>query len=251
MEEINGYTLSRNFFDWCFENPELISPNHTAIYFFAIEHCNRLGWKKKFGFPTQMAMDAIGIKKHSTYIRYFNDLVDWGFIILVQKSTNQYSSNIIAINSAMPKNGGALAKASRKHGEKQTESNGQSTGKSNRSILKQDNIEHVTNKTNNTCFSFREFWDMYNKKLEAKKCEQKYEKLTEQQRAKIKETLPVYLSTIRDKQFQKHPSTYLNNECWNDEVYVNPAYAPVKPSVPLQTQYPPEYYQFEQYIPKE
>jgi hypothetical protein len=40
---MNGYDLSRNFFDWCFENPEKVSPNHSAIYFFAIEHCNRWG----------------------------------------------------------------------------------------------------------------------------------------------------------------------------------------------------------------
>jgi len=76
---LNGYDLSRSWFDWCFENPDLVSPNHSAIYFFAIEHCNRLGWKDKFGFPTQMTMDAIGIKKHQTYIRYFEDLCEWGF----------------------------------------------------------------------------------------------------------------------------------------------------------------------------
>jgi hypothetical protein len=219
MEELNGYNLSRNFFDWCFENPEKISPNHSAIYFFAIEHCNRLGWKKKFGFPTQMAMDALGIKKHETYIRYFNDLVEWGFLTLIQKSRNQYSANIISINSAIPKNGGALGKATRTHAGKQTDSKGESTGESNSSILKQDNIEPLTKETIKTCFSFDDFWNMYDKKIDSKKCKAKYEKLTEAQRAKIRETLPAYLSTINDKQFQKHPSTYLNNECWNDEIF--------------------------------
>jgi len=135
--ETNGYELSRNWFDWSFENPEKISPNHSAIYFFAIEHCNRLGWKEKFGFPTQMVMDAIGIKKHQTYIKYFNDLVDWGFFNLVQKSTNQYSANIISIKCATPKNGKALDKAFIKHRTKQTETNGQSTGQSNSSVDKQ------------------------------------------------------------------------------------------------------------------
>ena len=108
---MNGYELSKGWFDWAFENPEKISPNHSAIYFFAIEHCNRLGWRDKFGFPTQMAMDAIGIKKHQTYTRYLNDLVDWGFIIMVQRSSNQYSANIISLINAMPKNGKALGKA--------------------------------------------------------------------------------------------------------------------------------------------
>lgn len=129
------YSLSRGWFDWSFENPEKVSPNHTAIFFFAIEHCNRLGWKEKFGFPTQMAMDAIGIKKPHTYIKYFNELVEWGFIKLIQKSTNQYSANIISLNIAMPKNGQALGKATAKHAAKQTQKqpsgNGQSTRQSN------------------------------------------------------------------------------------------------------------------------
>lgn len=142
----NGYDLSRNWFNFCFENPEKISPNHTAIYFFAIEHCNRLGWKEKFGFPTQMAMDAIGIKKHQTYIKYFYDLVDWGFFKLVQRAKNQYSSNIITLVSAVPKNGKALDKAIIKHMAKQTESTWQSTGQSKDSILKQETIEQQTNK---------------------------------------------------------------------------------------------------------
>jgi len=145
-KEINSYDLSRNWFNFCFDNPEKISPNHTAIYFFAIEHCNRLGWKEKFGFPTQMAMDAIGIKKHQTYIKYFYDLVDWGFLKLVQRAKNQYSSNIITLVSAVPKKDKALDKAIIKHRAKQTESSGQSTGQSKDSILKQETIEQQTNK---------------------------------------------------------------------------------------------------------
>jgi len=129
---MNSYDLSRNWFDFSFKNPELISPNHTAIYFFAIEHCNRLGWKEKFGFPTSMAMDAIGIKKHQTYTRYFNDLVEWGFFKLIQKSTNQYSSNIISINCAMTKNGKALDKAIITHTAKQITPNGQSNSPINK-----------------------------------------------------------------------------------------------------------------------
>ena len=138
---MNSYDLSRHFWNWAFDNPEKISPNHCAVYFFAVEHCNRLGWKLKFGFPSQMTMDAIGIKKHSTYIRYFNDLVEFGFFELIQKSKNQYSSNIISLTSALPEKGVAMDKAIVKHTAKQTESNGQSK----RSIDKPINKE-TTNK---------------------------------------------------------------------------------------------------------
>lgn len=149
MEEVNGYQLSRTWFDFCFENPDLVSPNHSAIYFFAIEHCNRLGWKKKFGFPTTMAMEAVGIKSYNTYVKTLRDLVDWGFIIMIEKSKNQYSSNIIALsnfNKALDK---ALDKALIKHTTKQSES----TVQSNSSINKQITINQLTNKQENPTLS--------------------------------------------------------------------------------------------------
>lgn len=149
---MNGYELSRAWFDFCFENPEKINPNHSAIFFFAIENCNRLGWKTKFGFPTQMAMDAIGIKKHQTYIKYFNDLCEWGFFKLIQKSVNQYSANIISLGIGIPENGNALDKAIITHSAKQTKTKGQSTVQSNSSIDKP--INQVTNEQINIYRSF-------------------------------------------------------------------------------------------------
>jgi len=119
---MNGYELSRNWFDWCFENPEKIKPNHTALYFFAVEHCNRLGWKKKYGMPTTMAMEAIGIKSYNTYINTLNDLVEWGFIEMIQRSKNQYSANIVALSNFDKALDKALDEALIKHASKQSES---------------------------------------------------------------------------------------------------------------------------------
>jgi len=125
-EKLDYFKLIRDFWDFTFENPELIKPNHCALYCFIVEHCNRLGWKAKFGFPTEMAKDAIGIKSYNTYINTLNDLVEWGFIKMIEKSKNQYSSNIIALSyfdKALDK---ALDKAFMKHSTKQGESKGQS-----------------------------------------------------------------------------------------------------------------------------
>lgn len=124
--EINGYELSRNFWNWCFENPEKVKPNHPALFHFIIEHCNRLGWKKKFGLPTTMAKDAIGIRSYNTYSKTLNDLVEFGFIILIEKSKNQYSSNIIALSNFNKAHNKALDKAFIKHDTKQSESTVQS-----------------------------------------------------------------------------------------------------------------------------
>jgi hypothetical protein len=136
---MNSYELSRAFIDYAFENPDKINPNHYAIYFFAIEHCNRLGWKRKFGLPSQMVMEAIGVKNWRTYIKCFNDLVEFGFIEVIEKSKNQYSSNIIAIVKNTKATTKALDKALQKHSTKQ--------GKSIVSIDKQINKEQLNNIT--------------------------------------------------------------------------------------------------------
>lgn len=119
---MNSYELSRKWFDFCFLNPEKIRPSHSALYFFAIEHCNRLGWKEKFGFPTTMAMEAIGIKNYKTFISTLNELVEWKFIYLIERSKNQHSSNIIALVKNTKALGKALDKALTKHTAKQVQS---------------------------------------------------------------------------------------------------------------------------------
>ena len=119
---MNSYELSRGFWDFAFENPERVKPIHSAIYFFAIEHCNRLGWKEKFGLPSQMVMEAIGVKNWRTYSQGLNELIDFGFIKLLEKSSNQYSSNIIAIVNFTKADTKALDKALQKHGTKQGQS---------------------------------------------------------------------------------------------------------------------------------
>lgn len=121
------YKLSRSWFDFAFENTDMIAPIHSAIYFFAIEQCNRLGWKEKFGFPSSLAMEAIGVRSYNTYSKALNELVDWGFIIMIKKSTNQHTSNIIGLSKfnepRVKANVKALDKAIVKQGTKQGESN--------------------------------------------------------------------------------------------------------------------------------
>lgn len=137
--EISGYELSRNWFDWCYENPDIIKPVHSALYFFAIEHCNRLGWKEKFGLPTQMAMDAIGVKSWRTYSSAFEEIVSWGFFVVHQRSKNQYSATVIAIAQNTKANTKALAKATQKHGQKQSSITGKSIAVINKQYIKPNN----------------------------------------------------------------------------------------------------------------
>lgn len=168
---MDTFTLSRDFRNFCFDNPEKINPWHWAIFFFAIEHCNRLGWKEKFWFPSQMVMEAVWIRNWRTYQKYLNDLVDWGFIILIEKSKNQYSSNIIAIvkNTKAPTK--ALDKALQKHHTKQSQSTASIDIQDNKEPIKQDNykkdfIEFIEKENNISSKIMKVFLEVWYKPVE-------------------------------------------------------------------------------------
>lgn len=95
---MNGYHVyPRQWFSFAFENPDVVSGNHGIVYLWAVELNNRLGWVKKFGIPSEMAMAAAGIKSYKTYSKIFEDLVKWGFFEVHQKSMNQYTADVIAL----------------------------------------------------------------------------------------------------------------------------------------------------------
>jgi len=75
-----------------------------------------------------------------------------------------------------------------------------------------------TNDVEISFLSFDQFFDMYGKRVDKKKAEAKYKKVSESDRALIKEQLPLYVESTPDKQFRKSPSVYLNGEHWHDEI---------------------------------
>ena len=62
------------------------------------------------------------------------------------------------------------------------------------------------------------FWDLYDKKLVKPKCEKVWLKLEMPVIDKILSVVPEYVKSTPDKQFRKNPLTWLNGECWNDEI---------------------------------
>lgn len=234
---MNGYKLSAAWFKWAFTNPQKHNPNHTALFFFAVEHCNSMGWKKTFGLPTTIAMEAIGIKSYNTYIKTFNDIIDFGFFILVEKSKNQYTANIIELSNFDKALDKALDEATTKHLLKQLQSTGESNDSINK-LLTKETIELINNNASlvNDCLHdwinnhekvdvsarkelFNKFWNYYNVKEDKKKCEALFMKIKESDLDKIRATLPNYISRTGGDtpKFRKNPFKYLNGEMWNDE----------------------------------
>lgn len=87
------------------------------------------------------------------------------------------------------------------------------------------NVNDSVNDNEEIRIEFEQFWNLYNKKVGDKsKCLKKWVKLKDDDRQKIFKTLPLFLSSIKDKQFQPFPETYINQHRWNDEI---PKQAPV------------------------
>jgi len=77
---------------------------------------------------------------------------------------------------------------------------------------KEKEEEEITN------VPFEEFWDLYDKKEDRKKALAKWQKLDDSTRELIIERLPAYIESTPDKRFRKLPVTYLNGECWENEI---------------------------------
>lgn len=207
----NGYSLSRAWFDWAFENPDKVNVNHTALYMWYIEKWNRVGQKDKFSTTTSESMEAVGFKSRNTFSNTLKDLISFGFVVLVKKSNNQNTCNIITLAQKISKQKDskrtALDKALIQQESKQEDSN--------YTINKQITI----NKEQQTNIAFDVFWDLYEKKKgNRQKCEKKWEKLTNEEREKIIKTLPDFKKSTPDVQFRPFPETYLNGKRWEDEL---------------------------------
>jgi hypothetical protein len=139
---MNGYNLSRWWFNYSFENKDA-KCQHTAIFLWCIELNNRLGWKREFGIPTQDTMEGLSIGNKATYISALRDLHEWGFIEIIKESKNQYQACIIRICSekCCYENATPLDSALIQHSTQHSDGIGSSTSVSIVPIDKQINKE--------------------------------------------------------------------------------------------------------------
>jgi hypothetical protein len=97
MDKLNGYTLTKQWFEFIQSGEHDVKPVHSALYFYIIHLSNQLKWPQKFGLPTENTMQFIGVSNYRTYINALKNLSDWGVILWVEKSYNQHTCNKIAL----------------------------------------------------------------------------------------------------------------------------------------------------------
>lgn len=70
-------------------------------------------------------------------------------------------------------------------------------------------------------YLFDEFWNDYSKKTDTKKCREKWEKIKDAEKLKIKEHVLKYVQSTPEVKYRKDPIRYLTHECWNDEIIIH------------------------------
>ena len=65
---------------------------------------------------------------------------------------------------------------------------------------------------------FSAFWDAYDKKVERRKAETLWARLSKRDRESAMAYLPAYKAAQPDKRFRKNPTTFLRNRTWEDEI---------------------------------
>ena len=68
--------------------------------------------------------------------------------------------------------------------------------------------------------SFDDWWNAYDKKCGRKKAEARWNRLSSFEKIACMKTTPAYVRATPDKAYRKNPLTYLNGECWNDEIII-------------------------------
>ena len=81
-----------------------------------------------------------------------------------------------------------------------------------------EDVNRNINKVKIIDTQFEEFWDLYDYKKSRDKAEKAWKTLNQQEKALALQHAPVYAQSTPDKQFRKHPTTYLNSKSFNDEI---------------------------------
>jgi len=93
---MNGYQLTDAWFEFRFQHPDKVTHAHTELYFYLLYHWNKLSQKEKFGLPSGVTMEATGIRNYKTYSKCLKDLVEFGFIKIIQEAKNQHQAVVVA-----------------------------------------------------------------------------------------------------------------------------------------------------------
>jgi len=210
---INGFDQIKAFYSIVFEQKYDIKPHHISLYVFLINQNNRNNWVEWFKCPFDLAMAGACIGNKKTYYKCLSDLQEWK-LIKYEKGINDYKAPKIKLEvlicttddtATVPQSEPLLLP--------------QGTPQGTHIYKPKTKKQKIENK--DTCFSFNEFWELYDKKVGKPNALKLFEKITEHERELIKKYIPKYKISKPEVKYRKDPERFLKNKVWEDEIIID------------------------------
>ena len=81
-----------------------------------------------------------------------------------------------------------------------------------------ETINRTKTKTEILDAKFEDWWLWYDYKISKDKAKKSWNKLNEKEKDLALQSVQAYVNSTPDKSFRKHPTTYLNQKSFNDEI---------------------------------
>ena len=85
------------FYEWVNNNPDKVDPYLCAVYFAILNRANRTGWKKNFAIILIDLQEDSGINSRTTMLKTLGRLEEYGLLITISKTQNQYKNRVICL----------------------------------------------------------------------------------------------------------------------------------------------------------
>jgi Mn-dependent DtxR family transcriptional regulator len=215
MKKINPYKLFNGSYvpEWLMERKE-ISPGAKLCY----ARLARFAGKDGSCFPRRKTLsDAIGVSQRQAD-RYINELKKYDLIGVEQTGFGKPNQYYFYSHKWMDgKYKGSTDPSTPMSTHMSThDSTDMSTPMSTdpstpiiRESIKDSHVKHIR--------AFECFWDKYDKKVDKKKAQQSFKKLSQKDIEQLMKFIPIYKKSVRHKQYLKNPATFLNSRIWEDD----------------------------------
>lgn len=82
---------------------------------------------------------------------------------------------------------------------------------------------------------FEVFWEAYDYKVGREAAHKAWKRMHPTERESARKQAPLYAAATPDKKYRKHPATWLNGRCWEDEIVDRTKRGPSEPPPPSPT----------------
>jgi hypothetical protein len=165
---------------------------------------------------------AIASFQNGTNLNPFGDASEFGLRMAFLPFKNQFARDVEKYNGIVERNKENGKKGGRPKKDDETEKTQPVFEKPKKAVNVNDNVNVNENDLLNNSFEFNRFWALYDKKNDRSRCLSKWKKLFKENKDLDIETIinsvKQYVKSTPDPKFRKNPLTWLNGNCWEDEI---------------------------------